>query len=407
MTWHRMIALMDMNAFFASVEQLDAPELRGQPIAVTNGHLGSTIITSSYEARRFGIKTGMRLREARRLCPHLIQRPSRPGRFVQVSKAIMTALEDITPDIEVFSVDEAFLDLTGVQQYWHQSPDHLGRHIKQLVIDASGLLCSVGIAGDKTTAKWAAKQNKPDGLTVVHPDDAEAMLADVPVTDLCGIAGGIGRFLANRNVWVCGDMKRIPISALSERFGAPGRRIWLMAQGKDPQAILKGVPDPKSVGAGKVLPPACKDRSVIHTFFQHMSEKVAERLRCNDLEAQTFWVGMRSEHTWLGGKYTTATPTSHGGSIYMLAQALVRDTWSGQAVFQVQVRASDPQPKSMQLDWLAEDVDRVRALDQAMDRINEKFGAGSVFPAKLRNKSSMPDVISPAWKPYGHRDSIS
>ena len=150
--WPRAIILMDMNAFFASVEQLDRPEWRGRPIAITNGLQGTCIITCSYEARAYGIRTGMRLKQARQLCPGLIQSPARPQRYAAVSTAIMDALAEITPDLEVFSVDEAFLDVTHCQRLLG-SPEHIARLTKQRVFEVSGLLCSVGLSGDKTTAK--------------------------------------------------------------------------------------------------------------------------------------------------------------------------------------------------------------------------------------------------------------
>lgn len=185
--------LVDMNAFFASVEQLDNPAWRGRPVAITNGQQGTCIITCSYEARAYGVKTGMRLKEARLKCPELIQCPARPERYAAISSSIMFALQDITPDVEVFSVDEAFLDVTKCQKLLG-SPESIAQQVKQTVFDASGLLCSVGISGDKTTAKYAAKQHKPNGLTVVPPWQAKEYLKNVPATDLCGIAKGIGDF---------------------------------------------------------------------------------------------------------------------------------------------------------------------------------------------------------------------
>ncbi len=216
-----------MNAFFASIEQLDHPEWRSRTVAITNGEQGTCIITSSYEARAYGVKTGMRLKEARQLCPTLIQCPSHPQRYAEVSTHIMESLQTITPDVEVFSVDEAFLDVTHCQSLLG-TPEQIARLTKQTVFADSGLLCSVGVSGDKTTAKYAAKQNKPDGMTVIPPWQAQARLHNVPVADLCGIAKGIGGFLAERGVHVCGDMAKLPISALAARFGNLGRRIWYM-----------------------------------------------------------------------------------------------------------------------------------------------------------------------------------
>ncbi|WP_330359763.1 DNA polymerase Y family protein [Solemya pervernicosa gill symbiont] len=279
--WPWAIIMVDMNAFFASVEQRDCPEWRGRPVAITNGLQGSRIITCSYEARAYGVHTGMRLKEARRLCPDLIQSPARPERYAETSAAIMVSLEDITPDIEVFSVDEAFLDVTRCQRLLGH-PEQIAKRVKQRVFEVSKVLCSVGVSGDKTTAKYAAKLNKPDGLTVIPPWEAKARLHDVPVTELCGIARGIGDFLAQHGVHNCGDMEQLPISVLARRFGNLGRRIWYMAQGADPDPLQMTVAAPKSVGHGKVVPPNTRERTVLETYLLHMSEKVAARLRRHD-----------------------------------------------------------------------------------------------------------------------------
>ena len=229
--WPRAIALVDMNAFFASVEQHDHPEWRGQPVVVTNGDIGTCIITCSYEARRYGIKTGMRLREAYQRCPHLVHAASRPKRYVDVSTTIMQALQSMTPDIEIFSIDEAFLDLTRCQRL-HGDAVNAAKKIKQCVFDTSGLLCSVGLSGDKTTAKYAAQYQKPNGFTVIPPWESETCLRDVSVRALCGIADGVARFLAQYGVLTCGDMRRVPMQVLAQRFGNVGRRLWLMCQGQ-------------------------------------------------------------------------------------------------------------------------------------------------------------------------------
>ena len=241
--WPRMIVLVDMNAFFASVEQLDTPDYRGKPVAVTNGLTGTCIITCSYEARAHGIHTGMRIKDARKRCPDLIHCASRPQRYAEVSTRIMDAMLDVTPDVEVFSVDEAFLDVTRCQKLWGRA-ENIGRLVKRKVYEAAGIPCSIGISGDKTTAKYAAKLNKPNGFTLIPPWEAKARLHDVPVTELCGIAGGIGDFLARYGVYKCGDMARLPISVLGKRFGNPGRRIWYMCQGADPEQVQMQVQPP-------------------------------------------------------------------------------------------------------------------------------------------------------------------
>jgi DNA polymerase-4 len=399
-----MIALVDMDCFFAQIEQYDNPDWRRAPVAVTNGELGTTIITSSYEARALGVHTGMRLKQARQLCPTLIQAPSRPYRYAAVSSRIMEALVDITPDVEVFSVDEAFLDLTRCQQLYQGAQD-IGERIKQRVLSASGLNCSVGISGDKTTAKFAAKKDKPDGLTIIHPEQAEQVLAPELVTALSGINKGIGSFLARYGIVRCGDMKRIPMSLLAKRFGNLGRRIWLMAQGQDPEPLSFNVKAPKTIGHGKVMPPQTRDKAVILTYLQHMSEKVAARMRCFHYQADCFFIGLKTEQGWLRTEAKPGFFTDDGKVIYQLCMTFLDYYWKGQGIWQVQVTALSPR-QGKQLDLFSEENSLRHQVNVAMDRVNQRYGEFTLAPARLLDKSKMPNVIAPAWKPSGHRKTI-
>jgi len=403
--WERMIALVDMNAFFASIEQLDFPELRGKPVAVTNGVVGTCVITCSYEARAHGVKTGMHLKQARQLCPRIIQRPARPERYAEISTRLMTSLEMFTPDIEIFSVDEAFLDFTRCWRLYKE-PYPLALAIQRHVLDVCGCTCSIGVSGDKTTAKFAAKQKKPNGITVIAPWEAEARLRDVPVTELCGIADGIGRFLAARGVYTCGDMKRLPIGVLAKRFGNPGRRIWHMCQGKDYEKLHQDIPPPKTIGHGKVVPPNTRDYMLLLIYLLHMSEKVAARLRRHRLAAKTFCVGLRAREDWIANHYACATPVNDGRDIFHLSRDLLTHSWRGEGIFQVQVCALDPRPIDNQLELFSEIDSRRASCLQAQDRINHRYGEFTVMPARLLGRSTMPNVISPAWRPYGHRQTI-
>jgi len=404
--WPRAIIHIDMNAFFASVEQRDFPELRGLPVAVTNGDRGSCIITSSYEARAFGIKTGMRLQEAKKLCPNIIQRPARPKVYAAVSTCIMMTLQDISPDIEVFSVDEAFIDVTHCQRL-HGTPVRMATIMKQKIFAASGINSSAGVAGDKTTAKFAAKLQKPDGLTVIPPWEARQRLANEPVTALCGIADGIGNFLAQYGAYRCGEVGKLPIGILARRFGNLGRRIWLMCQGEDPDNIHTDIPAPKSLGHGKVVPPNTRDDEVLLTYFRHMSEKVASRLRRHDMQAQHFYIGIKISEGWLSLKLRLAHPDNDANAIFNLCRYLMLNRWQQQGAFQIQVTALDPQPANQQLELFIPQREEQQIRNTVMDAINQRFGELTLAPARLLNKSDMPDVIAPAWKPHGHRQTIN
>ncbi len=402
--WERAICLVDMNAFFASIEQLDFPELRGRPIGVTNGKRGSCVITCSYEARRLGIKTGMRLKEAQRIAPGFVQCPARPERYAAVSSSIMAALGDITPDIEIFSVDEAFLDVTHCQRLWGH-PTLIARKVKQSVYESSGLLCSVGMSGDKTTSKYAAKQNKPNGMTIIPPDEAAEALSEAPVTDICGIARGMGDYLAARGVITCGQMGQLPISVLGQRWGNIGRRMWLACQGRDPSTIITHVDPPKSCGRGKVVPPETKDRETLEIYLLHMCEKVAAWMRQYNLQTTVLSVGVRAVGGWVGAKYRLL-PSQDGHTFMTYCQRMLDEEWQGEGIWQVQVTAVKLVSKQDQGELFGwQEPPRAKA-NHVMDDINHRYGEFALCPAKMLNRSTMPNVISPSWKPSGHRENI-
>lgn len=371
--WRRMVALVDMDAFFASIEQQDNPDLQGKPVGVVNGEQGSTIIAASYEARAFGIHTGTVWAEARQHCQDCVRVVARPARYSEVSFRIMEALREVSPEMEVFSVDEAFLDLTSCQSYYRYQPEVIGRLIMDTVRKASGLSCSVGISGDKTTAKWAAKQCKPAGLTIVQPDEAETRLSALPLTELCGIGPGVAAFFAQYGVVRCGDMKKIPISIPAQRFGNLGRRLWLMAQARDPAPVDTRLSEPRSLSHGKILPPRTGDITVIQGYFMHMAEKLAIRLRRHGYSVQEFHIGIRCPEGWRQAWLRSEQGTSDGREIFRLCKRFLKQYWFGEMVQQIRIHAASPAQAGSQPDFFARNEDST--LNQAMDRVNEQFGA--------------------------------
>ena len=206
----RVIALVDMDAYFAAVEQLDDPFLRSKAVVITNHPKNSTIISCSYEARFYGIRVGDTLWDARKKCPSMVVKSSRSQRYGMVSDKIMQALAyHITPDIEQSSVDEAYLDLTFVK-HLYPSFDVLAQKIQSTIYQASGLSASVGIGSNKTIAKYAAKQNKPYGYMVIPHEDSKLALSDVPVSELCGIGPGMTKYLSQLGIHYCKDIEKFP-----------------------------------------------------------------------------------------------------------------------------------------------------------------------------------------------------
>lgn len=407
MKWRRAIILVDMNCFFASIEQLDFPELRKKPVAVTNGSMGTCIITSSYEARKYGIHTGMRIKEAKKLCSNLIQAPSRPERYAEISTKIMEALKQVTPDIEIFSVDEAFLDVTKCS-YLYKSPIEAAKLTQQIIHEVSGLPCSIGLSGDKTTAKYAAELVKPNGFTVIPPWETASRLANVRITELCGIGDNIAHFFAQYGVIYCKDMTKIPISIPAKRFGNIGRRMWLMCQGKDPEPVHLTVAPPKSIGHGKVLPPKTSDITTIKVNFLYMAEKVATRLRYNNMRADTFFIGMCSKvWGWLAFDHRLPNTTDDGKLIYAGCKKLFDDYPNPGFISQIQVTALNPISDHQQLSLFdTQESQKTELLNSTIDSINNKFGDFTIARASLLNRTKMPNVIAPAWRPEGVRKSI-
>ena len=319
--WASAFTFADMNAFFASVEQMDDPALRGKPVAITNGKVGACVITCSYEARAYGVKTGHHIKVARQLCPQIIQKASRPERYVQISTRIMKSLESFTPEIEIFSVDEAFLDVTRSQSLFGD-PITIAQQVKEIIYQVSGVKSSVGVADSKMIAKWAAKQNKPDGLTYVLPNTAAELLLNVPVTDICGINKGIARHLALHGATTCGEVAKLPMNVLSQKWGPIGKRLHMICAGYDPEAIISQVRPPKSIGHGKVVPPNTRSREVIEIYFLHMCFKVAARLRRYNFVSGFYSIGIRTKIGWCSCKYRVIA-TDNMMTIYELCKTLL------------------------------------------------------------------------------------
>lgn len=334
--------MVGMDAFFASVEQLDNPRLLGCPVGVVNSEHGANIIAASREATALGIRIGTPWSEAHTRYPECTRIVSRPARYSEISDRIMSALQEVSPELEVFSIDAAFIDLTSCQAYYRYQPETIGRLIQETVYKVSGLSCSVGISGDKTTAKWAARQESPDGLTLIHPDEAELCLADVPLTDLCGIGPGIADFFAQYGIHRCGDMKKIPIRVPAQRFGNLGRRLWLMAQARDPATLTVRMPEPASFGHGKTLPPQTREMMVIHGFFMRLAEKLAARLRRHGYVAQEFHISMRCPEGWREAWMRTGEDDPGGEAIFQLCKRFLRQHWFGEDVEQIRIRAATP-----------------------------------------------------------------
>lgn len=228
----RTILHIDMNAFFAAVEQQSDPALRDKPVAVIGSGARTIITTCSYEARAFGVKTGMTVYEAKRLCPTLIMVVGNNRKYTDTSTGIINIFRDYTPLVEVFSIDEAFLDVSGCLKIFG-SAIRISMLIKACIYQKYGLTCSVGIAPNKLLAKLASDMQKPDGLTIIAPDKISETLEELPIEELCGIGSKTQQKLNMLGITTCGQLGRFPVKTLKKRFGIIGERLQRMGLGLD------------------------------------------------------------------------------------------------------------------------------------------------------------------------------
>ena len=411
--WKNAIALVDMMAFFPSVEQLDDPSIRGRPVAVTNGSTVSTIISCSYEAREYGIRTGTKMKDGLLMCPELIHRPSRPERYAEISAKIMCALNDeISPDQEIFSIDESFLDLKGVLRYFG-SITVIADLIRKAVHDASGgLRCSIGISSGKLTAKYCAKINK-GGTTIVNPDKIKDHIASCPVGDICGIGKKTEIYLNKCGVNVCSDLRKLPMSTLSNKYGDNGRRLYLVCtEGVDPYPVVTEQPDSKSMGHSKVLPPATTDKNLVRGIMRRLTERLTSRLRRNELLSNHFKIEFKTDMGWVSQKYHLMPETNDTTVIWKLVAKHFKQ-WDGDPLYQLGITAislsSTQEPQQLDLfantDKSQESNDK---LNSVKDQINNKFGKYSVQSATelLTKDTNMVPVISFNYQPKGSKSSL-
>lgn len=398
----RTIFHIDINAFFASVEQAANPSLKGKPIA-TVGRAKRTVLTSpSYEARRLGVKTGMTIGEAKKTCPSLIFVVSKNSLYVDVSKKLVKLYESVTPLVEVFSIDEAFLDVTEVLDR-HSSPEELALDMKKQIREEFDITCSVGIAPNKLLAKLASELQKPDGLVHLRPDQVPLILENLPVDELCGIGGRLKLDLARLGIYTCGQLARYPVEILKKRYGVRG--VWLhdMANGVDNSEVIPpwSLPRDKSVGHSMTLPEDINNRERICWYISQLSEQVARRMRRGKYQGKTVSLILRySDFETFSKDHTIGKFIDSG---YRIAQVAIRtlDTIKlKQAIRLVGVSVSNLIQGTYQLS-LFERERKERVVTETMDKINDKWGELTLHPAVLLHRHPHKGVIAPAWRPYG------
>ena len=287
----RHILHADFDAFYASVEQLDDPQLRGRPVVVGGSPDGRGVVASaSYEARRFGIRSAMPMRTAFQRCPQALRVSPRFGRYQEVSREVMSIFREVTPLVEPLSLDEAFLDVTeGVAE---RTPEEIAQRLKLRVKSELGLTISVGVATNKSVAKIASDMDKPDGLTVVSPGSERRFLAPLPVDRLWGIGPKTAARLVGDGVHTVGDLASRPEDWFVSRFGRTGPHLRRLALGEDARSV-EIERDRKSVSAETTLAEDTDDPQVLFDLVGRLSERVARHLRSERLEGRTVKVKLR------------------------------------------------------------------------------------------------------------------
>lgn len=374
----RAILHVDMDAFYASVEVLDDPSLRGKPVIVGGSAEGRGVVSAaSYEARAFGVHSAMPAGRARRLCPHGVFLRGRMERYVEVSRQIFAVFRDFTPLVEGLSVDEAFLDVTGCRRLFGPA-ESIGRAIKQRIADEIGLTASVGLAPNKFLAKLASDLEKPDGFVVFAAADARRRLSVLPVGKLWGVGKVTEREMHTLGIRTVADLLATPRELLLRRFGDHARHLLELAVGHDERPV---VPDheAKSVGNEVTFAEDIADAHSLREVVDHLAEKVAWRLRKHHLKARTVTLKARyPDFTTHTRGHTLPHPTQSTTEIRQAARELLerRLERRGRPLRLVGVNASQLEPEAAAQGTLFDAPARARdaRLDSVMDEVNERFG---------------------------------
>jgi DNA polymerase-4 len=401
----RTILHIDQNAFFASVEQQASPALRGKPIAVVGGHGRTVITTSSYEARAFGVKTGMTVWQAKHCCPKLIVVVGDNRKYQYTSSQIVEIFRDYTPQVEVFSIDEAWLDVTHSLGLFG-SAESIAYLIKSRIKHRFGITCSIGIAPNKLLAKLASDMVKPDGLTMIKPGEVSRILERIPVGELCGIGKKTAYQLKVININTCGELGRCDEALLTRKFGIVGRRLKEMGQGIDDSPVIQfgEEDDVKSVGHSSTLERDINDPVEIRRFLLQLSEMVGSRARRYGVSGKTVHLYVRyADYFSSWGKQTTSKSYINlSDEIFKAALSILNTVELEQPVRLLGISLSNLKHQAEQLPLFEDERKKLFAV-QAMDKINERFGLmavtyGSLLPGKENAGSH---VIPPSWRPDG------
>ncbi len=378
----RVVLHVDMDAFYASVEQRDSPDLRGRPLVVGGAERG-VVAAASYEARRFGIRSAMPMSEAMRRCPSLIRVEPRMSHYRAVSRAVFAVFNEFTPLVEGLSLDEAFLDVTSSRGLFGDG-EAIARRVKARILETTRLTASVGVAGNKLVAKIASDLDKPDGLVVVRPGDARERLDPLPVGVIPGIGPRTVARLEEHGIRTAGDLQRAPDRVLDAVFGRFARRTRDRAAGIDARPVVPHREE-KSISAEETFAedlaePADMDRELLR-----LAERTAARLHRKELVAGTLQVKIReSDFTTCTRQQSLNPPGNRTASLFAAAKSLLH-AWlaenPGARIRLLGVGGSRLSP-ARQGDLFDAASEAVAPVDDAVRRVRGRFGDAAVTRAR-------------------------
>lgn len=396
----KIILCIDMDAFFASVEQKTHPGLKGKPIAVIGSGKRTVITTASYEARKFGVKTGMNTWEAKKACPHLILVIGNNEKYTYICIELSKIYSRFTPDVEIYSIDEVFLDITTTHHLFG-GPEEIGKSIKKAVRDRFGINCTVGIGPNILLAKLASDLGKPDGLKWIKPEDIGNILEELPVKELWGIGSKTAEKLSLLGIRTCGELGKTPASLLRSKFGIYGEALKTMGMGICNRPVQTNPEDAKSIGHSMTLPKDIYERKEIKAYLLLLSEMVGRRARRHGYMGRTISLVIRYPDFETFSKQTTISDfTNDTHAIYKEALKILNDIRLKDKVRLLGVSLSNLLHDPHQLSLIAEERKR-KSILQAMDSVNDKYGEFKLTWGSYFIQEREAGVISPSWRPSG------
>ena len=373
----------DMDAFYASVAELDDPSLRGKPVVVGAGIRG-VVLSANYSARKFGIRAAMPVGRAKRMAPNAIFVSPDHHRYAEISAKVMQIFESFTPYVEPLSLDEAFMDVTGAQRLLG-TPREIGQAIRKRVHDECGITCSVGIASNKFVAKLASGHCKPNGLLEIPDDRVISFLHPLPVSDLWGVGPKTAESLQRLGLHQIKDIANTPLDTLKRALGdATGEHLYELSWGRDYRQVVVDDPD-QSIGANETFSYDIDDPELILREYLKLTERASTRLRARDQYAKTIGITVRfADFKTITRSKTLPLPISSTHEIYQVVKELYLALKLDRARLRlVGVSLSNLRDDAPEQLMLGQREKGWREAESAVDQASARFGEKSVRPARL------------------------